>query len=116
MYMKKTQRTLITNLNLLLKLKDWSPRRLAQESGVSHRMIAYILAGDRVPTVEVAEQLAAAFNLTGWLLIHPSLTPDLERVEALTEIVDAYMGANRADRDLIWSISQRVKSAEPEQD
>lgn len=106
--MKKTQATLVANLKMLLALKGWSPRQLAKESGVAHRTIAYILAGDSVPSIETADALGRAFGLNGWLMIHPSLTADLERFNDLESLLEMLMKADKQDLKLLKGIAERL--------
>lgn len=105
---KKTQQTLIDNLKMLMKLRGWNPRELSEASGVSPRMVAYILTGDRIPSIEIADELARAFGLDGWLLIHPSLPRDIKQSARLRAIIEKWSDMSDADRDLVEQIIIRT--------
>ena len=81
-----TAETLIKNLTILMAAKDWSNRDLAKKSGVSDRHIGKILNRESVCSIDIAEKLAQAFDLTGWQLITPNLAerlPDGKRLEKM---------------------------------
>lgn len=90
-----------------MKLRDWKPAQVAKASGVSPRMVQYILDGDRTPSIEIADQLARAFGITGWQLIKPSLPEDLVSSNALSEVLDDFIAANPEGRELIRTIARR---------
>ena len=72
-----TTDTVVANLRALMRTVKITKQALAQKSGVSERMIGYILAGERKPTVEIAEMLAKPFGIKGWQLTMPGLPVDL---------------------------------------
>jgi transcriptional regulator with XRE-family HTH domain len=89
------------NLRRLMKLRDWSQVKLAQESGVSQTHISAILRGDSSCTVEMAEMLAKPFNLNGWHLLIKDLPDELVNSPSLNRLVEAYIGATHDGRDFL---------------
>lgn len=105
--MAKTADQLAANLAFLMSLFDYKPAKLAKLSGVSPRMIAYILSGERVPTVDTAEQLARPFGLNGWQLLIPTLPDDIEQLKTIGTIVSNYVDASNEGKSLISMIAER---------
>lgn len=91
-----TQETLVNNLKRLMELCEWEIKDLEKKSGVTARMIRYILSGERCPSIEIADKLAAAFNLTGWQLIMPQLMGDIKQMRHIEALIDNW---NKADPD-----------------
>ncbi len=69
----KASKTLVANLRALMRATGMKRTLLVKKSGVSERMIGYILAEERTPTLDIAEALAKAFGLRGWQMIVPGL-------------------------------------------
>jgi transcriptional regulator with XRE-family HTH domain len=91
-----TQETLVSNLKRLMDMCEWDAKELEKRSGVTSRMIRYILGMDRCPSIEVAEKLANAFGLTGWQLIMPQLMGDIKQMRHIEALIDNW---NKADPD-----------------
>lgn len=104
---RTTSETLVDNLNMLLSKCSMSTAQLAKLSGVSKRMIDYILSGERKASVEIAEKLAGAFGLTGWQIIMPSLPYDLIKSGKFEEIVKNFTACDAASQDYLLHISRR---------
>jgi transcriptional regulator with XRE-family HTH domain len=106
---KSTQpaETLADNLRWLISESGIKIPKLSEKSGVSVRMIQYILAGERKPTIEIAENLAKAFKLTGWMLILPSLNSTLAKNGSLAELIDNYSKADDEGRSFISKVAQK---------
>jgi transcriptional regulator with XRE-family HTH domain len=85
--------------------------QLAEKSGVSQRMISGILSSEHGCSVETAEALAGAFKLRGWHLIMRKLPPELLDSPALSNLMDSYINATPANRDLIDRLTALYKSA-----
>jgi hypothetical protein len=101
--------TLAANLAMLLELLpeqksplDW----LAKKSGVSKRMIQYILKCERTATVNTAQALAEPFGLTGWQLITPGLRADLVKNGRLERLVQNFYRSTEEGRDYIFRVSE----------
>lgn len=80
---------------------------LAKKSGVSERMIGYLLAKERTPTIEVADALAKPFDLTGWQLLIPGLHIDLAKAGKLEQLVHNYSSASDKGREYIDRVSEQ---------
>lgn len=99
--------TLVKNLRMLMLSTKMTSADLSTKSHVSKRMIDYILSGERKPSVEVAGQLAEAFGLTGWQLIMPSLTNDLEKNGILDKLIADFLHCGEISQDYILSVAER---------
>lgn len=91
-----TQETLVRNLKMLMDMCGMENKDLEKKSGVTARMIRYILAMERCPSIEVADKLASAFGLTGWQLIMPQLMGDIKHLRHIESLIDNW---NKADPD-----------------
>lgn len=103
----KTADTLVTNLKALIRETEMTIPALAEKSGVSARMIGYLLAGERTPTIEVADALAKPFDLTGWQLLIPGLRIDLAKAGKLEQLVHNYSSASDEGRKYIDRVSEQ---------
>jgi transcriptional regulator with XRE-family HTH domain len=101
--------SLVTNLRMLLAKTGMSVGELASKSGVSKRMIDYILAGERKATIPTAEKLAEPFGLSGWQLIMPNLPYELARNGKLDRLIDSYEHSNDATRGYVDSVLERER-------
>lgn len=98
---------LITNLKMLIEVTKISYGDLAKKSQVSERHIKYILRGERTPSIEIADQLASAFGLTGWQLIMPSLPYDLARNGRLEKLIEHVTHSSNESRDYILRVAEK---------
>ena len=108
--MKKRESAAITlakNLHNLMKSTDMKKSALAIKSGVSERMIAYILTGERMPTIEIIEQLADALGVEVWEMMLRNLVADVKRAKRLKTLVENYQITNDAGRDYIDHVAER---------
>lgn len=80
---------------------------LANKSGVSERMIGYILAKEKAPTVEVADALAKAFDLPGWMLLLPDLSVRIAKTGKLQTLVTKYTQSSDAGREYIDRVAEQ---------
>lgn len=99
--------TLVINLKMLMQKTGINSAELHLKSGVSKRMIDYILNGDRKPSVEIAGQLADGFGLTGWQLIMPSLPYDLAKNGTLEKLINDFSHCAHASQDYITHVAER---------
>ena len=105
-----TSDTFIKNLAFLMNKTDMKPAGLARKSGVSPRMVAYVLSRERVPSIDIAGALAAAFGLTGWQLLAPFLIKDLEESGNLEKLITNYCDASKEGRDYISHVAEKEAS------
>lgn len=95
------------NLRLLLKETGITTTGLAAKSGISKRMIDYILSGERGASIDVAESLAKAFGLNGWQLIKPNLQYDLHKSGRLEELEKKFLACEQETQDYVLSVMKR---------
>jgi transcriptional regulator with XRE-family HTH domain len=67
-----TSKLLAKNLRYLMDMYDLKPKELSKRSGISDRMIQYILNMDRTPSIAVVDAIAAPFGQKGWQLLRES--------------------------------------------
>lgn len=89
--------------------KGWTQQELARRSGVSQRMISGILREEMGCSIETAQALGEAFGLTGWQMIVPDLSDDLESAPGLTTIIKGYTATDRAGRELMEQLAIRER-------
>lgn len=102
-----TNDTLVANLRALMKASGMKKPELSQKSGVSERMIGYVLSGERKPTVELAEALAGAFHLKGWHLIINNLPVTLADSGKLDKLVQNYALSSENGRNFIDRVAEQ---------
>ena len=104
--MKETTKDyLARNILMLLDYHRWSKADLAKRSGVSSRMISYIINKERTATIEVADEIGAAFGINGWLMISPYLT--IDSYKKLDSLNSNYNKASKEGRSHIDMVADR---------
>lgn len=103
----KTQETLAFNLFHLLESEGMELEALAKKSGVSSRMIRFILKQERVASIEITDRLAEAFGLTGWQLIMPNLIGGLSEIKHVDALIQDWFKADEDGRKFIESAAHR---------
>lgn len=104
---KNVSETLIKNLRVLMDDRGWKPKKLSEKSGVSPRMVAYILKGERVCSIEIAEQLANAFGLKGWHLLIEGVPEHLLKTKKLEKLYQNYAKTTTEVQEYIDHIAER---------
>jgi len=99
--------TLVINLKMLMFKLNISSAQLAEKSGVSKRMIDYILSGERKASVEVAGEIASGLGLTAWQLIMPSLSYDIAKDGTLEKLVNNFAHCSNTSQDFIFQVAAR---------
>lgn len=102
----RTQQIVVSNLRALMAETKMSIEELARRSGVSERMIAYIMAHERKPTLDTAESLAKAFGLAGWQLLVPDLPVHLAKTGKLEQLLRNYSRASEKGREYIDHVAE----------
>lgn len=82
---------------------DW----LAKKSGVSKRMIQYLLKCEKTATIDLIDALAQPFGLTGWQLIMPNLSEDLLKDGTLERLVENFSRSSTEGRDYISRVAEQ---------
>lgn len=108
-FMEKTvtQATLIENLEMLMERSGMKPAQLAAKSGVSIRMVYFVLNGEKAPSINVAEKLAGAFKLKAWHLVLPSLPSDIKKGGEIEKLIKSYLDANSEGSEHILQVAQK---------
>jgi len=88
-----------------MKRRPKTKAELSKKSGVSPRMIAYILSKERAPSIEVTDALASAFGLTGWQIIMPNLSVEAIRNGKLEKLINDYSRSSDSGKELIETIA-----------
>lgn len=99
--------TLRKNLKMLMDKAEMDAKQLSQLSGISLRMVNYVLSGERGATVETAEKLAEPFKISGWQLIMPTLEKDISNNGHLQKLIENYQKADAQGKSLIEAIAAR---------
>lgn len=93
--------TLAKNLRWLLDKHGWSERSLAKRSKVAQKTVNNILNEVSSPTLDKLEAIAAAFGLTSWQLIMPSLPKELLDSPCIPRILERYASLDDDGREYI---------------
>lgn len=102
--------TFTRNLKMLLMETGMDLDTLVKKSGVSKRMIQYILSGEKKPTIERADAIAGAFKLDGWVMLMPDLRADLLKNGHLRELIKHYSEASEDGRNYICHVAEKEAS------
>lgn len=102
-----TSETLVSNIREVMRATGMKKADVAKKSGVSERMIGYILAKERSPTVDVAEALGKAFGLTGWQMIMPGLPVRLAKNGHLDKLVKNYSSLSEEGREYVDRVAEK---------
>lgn len=62
----------LKNLDELMEKHNMSTAALSNHSGVSTRMIDYILKKERNASVEIIDAIGMTFELEAWEMLHPT--------------------------------------------
>lgn len=98
--------TLAKNLKMLMAHRKLSKKELAYASGLSERMIGYILSGEKAATIQTVGDLSKALKVPGWCLIMPGLTAELAGVK-IEKLIQHYSVASVEARHYIDQIADR---------
>lgn len=101
------QKILIENLNGLMRARKMKVPELAELSGVSLRMVRFVLKSERMPTIETINRLASAFQLSSWQLLMPNFHKQVDDGAALNAVLASYIDSDSKGRELIKSVAER---------
>lgn len=96
-----------TNLKGLLDRTGMKVTQLERDTGVSSRMIRFILDGERKPTVDMAEAIAHGFGLTGWQMLLPNLLDDLVNSHQLELLIQLFVDTPADGRDYVLRVAEK---------
>lgn len=103
----KTSVTIALNIKKLADGQNMTMDEVAKRAGVTKRAIHYILNGERVPSIEMADAIGRALNVTGWQLLIPNLAEDLARTGRLEHMIEDYMKDPAETQRYIESVARR---------
>lgn len=98
---------IVENLRALMRATSIKKKQLAQKSGVSERMIGYILAKEKTPTVDITDAIAKPFGLEGWQLLIPGVRADLAKAGKLSKLMQNYSIASDNGREYIDRVAEQ---------
>jgi hypothetical protein len=106
------QENLARNLRYLMEAKQENPRMLCERlrGQVSQRTVANILNCEKIARIDTVDLIAAAYNLSGWHLISPTLIDDLSDSPTLRKLVDDFKHSTKEGQELISQIAAREAS------
>jgi len=107
----KTKETLVKNVRMLMKERQWTQPELGKKSGVSQKTIHNLLntSAEGQPRLDIIEKIANAFGLQLWHLCIPDLPPELLKSKSIEKLIEYYSHANKEGRERIHyaSLKQR---------
>jgi transcriptional regulator with XRE-family HTH domain len=105
---------LVGAVRALMKSNGLKIPALAKKSGVSPRMIKYILAKQRTPTIDVIQAIAGAFGLKSWQLMIPNVKIDGATSRHLESLVKNYTQSSQQGQEYLDRVAeQEAKYKEP---
>lgn len=97
----------VANLRSLMAETKTSKQVLSKKSGVSERMIAYILSKERTPTVDKTDALAGVFGLKGWQLQIPGIKAAIAKDGKLENLVANYNEMSDSGRQYLDLVADK---------
>jgi transcriptional regulator with XRE-family HTH domain len=98
---------LARNVKHLMSIHNQSEEDLAKISGVSQKTINNVVNQRTATSLDNIEKLAAAWGLTGWQLIIPSLPDELIGSGRIAKIYQNYVGSSPDGRKHIEMVAER---------
>lgn len=92
---------LAANLSTLMKNKEWKVNDLSRKSGVSPRMIRFILDEGRSPSISIVSKLASALRISPAVLISELSDSDIEHLKLLDSLTDDEISQVRRYAELL---------------
>lgn len=107
--MATSKKILALNLDALMKSRDWSARELSRRTNgeVSDRYIGMLLEEQYNASVEVIDELAAAFGLQGWQLMVPGVPADPRAARHFNNMVQSYLVADEDTQAFMEHVAER---------
>ncbi len=104
---ENTAKTIVKNLISLMAEFHIDKPELSKKSGVSPRMVSYILSGDRKPSIDVLDKLAEVLGISAWQLMIPNLHADLVKRGRLDKLIKSYASTTEDGREHIDLVAAR---------
>lgn len=104
---QKPRESLSINLRHLMATREWNQVQLAKRSGVNQKTISNILNGRNTPTLDILDQIAAAFGLNVWHLILPDLPADLVNGGTIERLFENFIASGEKGREYINHVAER---------
>jgi len=100
-------KVLLKNLDYLRDVSSVNKQELAKKAGVSPRMLAYIYSGERTPTLEVLERIAAVFKIAPGLLLMPDMIKWFPHLKEMGELMTLYANADADSQKYIRRVAEK---------
>lgn len=110
-----TRETIAANLRMLMEQSSppLSQHELARKAGVSQKSISNMLDPSRpgvsAGTLDKLDRVAAAFGLTSWHLLVPTLPDDIRECHRIGELVADYIVTPQSSREIIFHTAERER-------
>lgn len=110
-----TRETIARNLRMLMESSNppLNQVELAKRAGVAQKSVSNMLDPSRpgvsAGTLDKLERVAAAFGLTAWHLLIPTLPEDLKECHRISDLVADYIVTPKTSRDLIYHTAERER-------
>lgn len=96
----------VSNLKILMSREGLdTPGQLARRTGVSQRHCAYILSGERSPSLEIVDKFSAAFMVSPWQLLAQEVPLDINYAQLRNLIYD-YMKSSSKAREYLAGVGK----------
>lgn len=86
---------------------------LASKSGVSSRMITFLINLERGASIDTVSRLANAMGVPAWVLLVENLTSSMVKNRELGELIENYVLANEPGRGHIVDVSRKEAIKRP---
>ena len=93
------------NLSFLMRLKGWNQVETAKRAHVDQKVISYVLRQAKTPGIDVVDKIAAAFGLSLWHFMTPTLPEDMSGQPSIAEIYQEFFACDQEGKKLIAQIA-----------
>lgn len=112
---RETASALARNLKLLMEHHELSQAQLAKDTGIGQSTLSVILNQQDVqasnPTIETVERIAARFRLPAWILVQPSISPEMLLAPGFAKLIEAYSALPVDARQSVDRIAEAMRVA-----
>jgi len=103
----KTVDVFVDNLRYLMGSNGINQAQLSKKTGVSQKSISNILASEQIPSIEIVEKLASAFDLEPWHLMVSNLPNDLKSNDSIERLCHYFIRSTEEGRKHIERVAER---------